>query len=156
MDHLQGKIAVVTGAGRGIGRRAALRLAGCGLRVALVARSAAQLSETADAIARRGGEAVAMPADLADPASVSSLKAAVEDRLGQPSILINAAGVFGPIELVWNTDPDDWVRTLMVNTVAPYLTCRAFAQGMIGDGWCRIINVTSAAALHEPGPINSA
>ena len=97
-----------------------------------------------------------MPADLADPASVSSLKAAVEDRLGQPSILINAAGVFGPIELVWNTDPDDWVRTLMVNTVAPYLTCRAFAEGMIGDGWGRIINVTSAAALHEPGPINSA
>ena len=156
MDQLQGKIAVVTGAGRGIGRCAALRLAGRGLRVALVARSAAQLSETADAIARRGGEAVAMPADLADPASVSSLKAAVEDRLGQPSILINAAGVFGPIELVWNTDPDDWVRTLMVNTVAPYLTCRAFAQGMIGDGWGRIINVTSAAALHEPGPINSA
>ena len=87
---------------------------------------------------------------------MSSLKAEVEDRLGQPSILINAAGVFGPIELVWKTDPDDWIRTMMVNTVAPYLTCRAFVEGMIGDGWGRIVNVTSAAALHEPGPINSA
>jgi NAD(P)-dependent dehydrogenase (short-subunit alcohol dehydrogenase family) len=156
MNHLKGKVAIVTGAGRGIGRRAAVRLAGLGARVVLVSRDAAQLSETAREIARHGGEALAMPADLAMPDAVASLKTGVEDRLGPPSILINAAGVFGPVGLVWTTDPEDWIRTVMVNTVAPYLLCHAFAEGMVRLGWGRIVSVTSAAALHEPGPINSA
>ena len=156
MTHLKDKVAVVTGAGRGIGRRAAIRLAGLGARVVLVSRDTDQLSETAGEIARLGGDAVVLPADLALPAAVESLKRAVEEQVGSPSILINAAGVFGPVQLVWNTDPEDWIRTVMVNTVAPYLLCRAFAEGMIRLGWGRIVSVTSAAALHEPGPINSA
>ena len=64
--------------------------------------------------------------------------------------------MFGPIELVWKTDPAAWIDTVMVNAVGPYLTCHAFVEGMVRDGWGRIVNVTSAAALHEPGPINSA
>jgi NAD(P)-dependent dehydrogenase (short-subunit alcohol dehydrogenase family) len=121
-----------------------------------VSRDTDQLSETAGEIARLGGDAVVLPADLALPAAVASLKRAVEEQVGSPSILINAAGVFGPVQLVWNTDPEDWIRTVMVNTVAPYLHCRAFAEGMIRLGWGRIVSITSAAALHEPGPINSA
>ena len=156
MTHLKDKVAVVTGAGRGIGRRAAIRLAGLGARVVLVSRDTNQLFETASEIARLGGDAVVLPADLALPAAVESLKRAVEEQVGSPSILINAAGVFGPVQLVWNTDPEDWIRTVMVNTIAPYLLCRAFAEGMIRLGWGRIVSVTSAAALHEPGPINSA
>ena len=64
--------------------------------------------------------------------------------------------MFGPIDLVKDTDPTAWIETLMVNTVSSYLTTRAFVGGMIKQGWGRIINVTSAAALHKPGPINSA
>lgn len=156
MNHLAGRIALVTGAGRGIGRRAALRLASLDVETALVARSEGQLRETADLIRDRGGKALVLPADLSRPESVDGLKARIEEELGEPSILINAAGVFGPIQLVWKTDPKAWVETLMVNTVSAYLTCRAFVGGMIIGGWGRIINVTSAAALHEPGPINSA
>ena len=70
MSHLKDKVAVVTGAGRGIGRRAAIRLAGLGVRVVLVSRDTAQLSETAGEIARHGGDAMALPADLALPAAV--------------------------------------------------------------------------------------
>jgi len=156
MVDLTGKIALVTGAGRGIGRRAALRLAERGARIALISRTESELAETAREITRRGGEAVAIPADVASPQSIDAAKAEIEIRLGRPTILINAAGVFGPIHLVWKTDPAAWIATIMVNTIGPYLTCRAFVEGMMDNGWGRIINVTSAAALHEPGPINSA
>ena len=122
MTHLKDKVAVVTGAGRGIGRRAAIRLAGLGARVALVSRDTDQLSETAGEIARPAAKQSRSPPTSRYPPSVASLKAAVEEQVGPPSILINAAGVFGPIQLVWNTDPEDWIGTVMVNTVAPYLT----------------------------------
>ena len=156
MTHLHGKIAVVTGASRGVGRRIAVRLALEGATVALLARSEAGLEETRREIATGGFRALAVPADLARPESVTLAKAVIERDLGTPSILVNAAGVFGPIGLVQDSDPAAWIETLMINTIAPYLTCRAFAAGMIRAGWGRIVNVTSAAALHEPGPINSA
>jgi NAD(P)-dependent dehydrogenase (short-subunit alcohol dehydrogenase family) len=155
-ESLRGRIAVITGAGRGIGQRTASRLASLGVRTALVSRSEAQLRETAELIAAEGGEAIVLPADVSRPDAVEALRARVESRFGEPSILVNAAGVFGPIQLVWRTDPQAWIDTLMVNTVAAYLTSRAFVAGMIARGWGRIVNVTSAAALHEPGPINSA
>ena len=156
MGGFAGKIAVVTGAGRGIGRRIAVRIAKQGMRVALVSRSRSQLDETAAEIAAAGGEAIRISADVASPLSVSALKSEVESSLGVPSVLINAAGVFGPIQLIWKTDPQAWIETLMIDTVGPYLTTRAFVEGMIAEGWGRVISITSAAALHEPGPINSA
>ena len=156
MDELAGKVALITGAGRGIGRLAALRLAKRGVHIALVSRSASQLASTAEEITANGGLAIAIPADVASPHSVANLKEAIADRLGHPSILVNAAGVFGPIQLVWKTDPAAWIATVMVNTIGPYLTCQAFVGDMVREGWGRVVNVTSAAALHEPGPINSA
>ena len=156
MRELEGKVALITGAGRGIGRLAAIRLAGRGARVALVSRSAGQLADTAGEIEAQGGVSIVIPGDVGSPQSVAAIKAEVENRLGVPSILINAAGVFGPIQLVWKTDPAAWIDTIMVNTIGPYLTCHAFVENMVRHGWGRIVNVTSAAALHEPGPINSA
>jgi len=156
MEDLTGKVALITGAGRGIGRLAAVRLAGRGARVALVARSAGQIAGTAGYIEARGGTAAAIRADVGSPQSVTAMKAEVEDRLGHPSILINAAGIFGPIHVAWKTDPAAWINTVMVNAIGPYLTCHAFVENMMQKGWGRIVNVTSAATLHEPGPINSA
>ncbi|HKS73663.1 MAG TPA: SDR family oxidoreductase, partial [Terriglobales bacterium] len=93
---------------------------------------------------------------LAFPETLTAASHSVEQQLGTVSILVNAAGVFGPIDLVKDTDPQAWIETITINTIAPYLTCRAFVGGMIAQKWGRIVNVTSAAALHEPGPINSA
>lgn len=156
VSTLQGKVAVVTGASRGVGRRIALRLARMGVGVALVARGHVSLHETQEEIGKAGGRALAVPADLAQTDSIEQMKRLVEQDLGIPSILVNAAGVFGPIDLVKDTDPAAWIDTISINTIAPYLTCRAFVGGMIEQRWGRIVNVTSAAALHAPGPANSA
>ena len=156
MRELEGKVALITGAGRGIGRLAAIRLAGRGARVALVSRSAGQLADTAGEIEAQGGVSIVIPGDVGSAQAVAAIKAEVENRLGAPSILINAAGIFGPIQLVWKTNPADWIDTIRVNAIGPYLTCHAFVENMVRQGWGRIVNVTSAATLHEPGPVNSA
>lgn len=153
---LHGKVAVVTGGGRGLGQAMALALAAHGSAVAVIARSADQLRATADLIAAAGGVARAFPANLADASDVQRLKDTVEREMGAPDILVNCAGVFGPIALVQDSDPAEWVDTLMINTVAPYLTTHAFLGAMLARGWGRIVNVSSAASLHPPGGYNTA
>jgi NAD(P)-dependent dehydrogenase (short-subunit alcohol dehydrogenase family) len=155
-NYLDGKVAVVTGASRGLGRRIAVRLAQQGAAVALLARSEASLEDTRRQAADAGARTLVVPVDLGHLESVGRLKGVIEHGLGVPSILVNAAGVFGPLDLVKDSDPAAWIETIMINTIGSYLTCRAFVGGMIERGWGRIVNVTSAAALHEPGPANSA
>ena len=150
------RVAVVTGAGRGLGRAAAVALAGRGHPVVGVARDPAQLAQTVDLVRAAGGRMVSRPTDVADPGAVESLAAFVRDQFGPPSILVNAAGIFGPIALIRDTDPRAWVQTVMIDGIAPYLTTRQFVGAMIDAGWGRIVNVTSAASLHPPGALNSA
>ncbi|HWE64706.1 MAG TPA: SDR family oxidoreductase [Chloroflexota bacterium] len=160
MQHtpdLTGKVAVVTGAGRGLGRAVSMALASCGASVALVARSAPQLEEARSAIVAAGGHAAAFPTDVTVPQAVlAELAPAVKRTLGSPRILVNCAGIYGPVAWLAESDPEHWLQTLQVNTVAAYLTCRAFVGGMLASSWGRIINVSSAASLHPPGPLNSA
>lgn len=150
------RVAVVTGAGRGLGRGVAIALAARGHPVVGVARSLDQLAETADMAGAGGGRMVIHAADVSDPAAVGLLGQFVRAELGNPSILVNAAGMFGPIAFIRDTDPAAWVQTVMVDAVAPYLTIREFVGGMVDAGWGRIVNITSAASLHPPGPLNSA
>ena len=153
---LTGKVAVVTGASRGVGQLIAVRLAEAGAAVALIARSEQALQATAQMIRQNGGKAIAIPADIAQIDSLSDLRLRVERELGQASILVNGAGVFGPIKAIRNTDPREWIETMNVNAIAPFVLCQAFVGVMIDQGWGRIINVTSAASLHTPGPYYSA
>ncbi len=156
--NLGGKIAVVTGASRGVGRRIAVRLGTQGAAVALVARGQAGLEETAAEIRDKGGRAAVFTADLSksDPAAIAALKAKIETQLGVPSILVNGAGIFGPISLIKDVDTAAWLETIAINALTPSLLCQAFVSGMIAQKWGRIVNLTSAAALHHPGPTNSA
>ena len=153
---LRGRVAIVTGGSRGVGLHIAHRLATAGAHVGLVARSADSLRQAQRELHAQGGVAEVLPADCSRPDEVDRLKQAVEQVLGPPAILVNAAGVFGPLQSIRDSDVAAWIQTLAVNTIAPYLTCRAFVGGMIDAGWGRIVNVSSAAALAPPGPLNSA
>jgi len=137
--NVEGKIAVVTGGTRGIGRVLAEALEDAGAQVAVVGRSASRFS-----------------ADVGDPESVVRVKERIESELGIPQVLVNAAGIFGPVDPLRRSDPAEWIETIRVDAIGPYLTCRAFADGMVQRGWGRIVNVTSAASLHPPGALNSA
>jgi NAD(P)-dependent dehydrogenase (short-subunit alcohol dehydrogenase family) len=150
------RVAVVTGAGRGLGRAVALALAERGHPIVGVARDGAALAETSYLVRAAGGLMVSRPTDVADPDAVEELAAFVHAQLGAPSILVNAAGIFGPIAMIRDSDPRAWVQTVMIDGIAPYLTTRQFVGGMIDAGWGRIVNVTSAASLHPPGALNSA
>jgi len=148
-----GRIGVVTGASRGLGRAIALGLAQAGVTVVAVARSESELSALS---APGGAPLVPMTCDLAQVEAVMALGTRVRTEVGTPTILVNAAGVFGEIQLIAQSDPHAWVRTIAIDAVACYLTVRAFLPGMLEQGWGRIVNLTSAASLHPPGPLNSA
>jgi len=150
---LTGRIGLVTGASRGLGRAIAEAMAGSGATVVAVARTEVAGAPGGD---HGPGRIIPMTCDVADVDAVMALGERVAADVGPVSMLVNAAGVFGQIELIARTDPHAWVRTIMVDAVASYLTVRAFLPGMLDAGWGRIVNLTSAASLHPPGPLNSA
>lgn len=156
--NLTGKVAVVTGASRGLGKTIALALAQRGASVALVARNTDALHEVEREIAANGGIAHAITANLMQPHSdgADEIKVETTRRLGVAHILINAAGMFGPLQLIQDSDPQTWIATQTLNVIAPYLLCRAFLPGMMTAGWGRIVNVSSAGSLHQPVPLSSA
>lgn len=147
--NLAGRTAVVTGGSRGVGHQIAQTLIDAGADVATVSRTGvrAGLSNRAK---------LSIRADLTRAEDVDRVVSEIGDGLGVPTILINAAGVYGPLQRVSDSRPGAWIETLHVNVVAPYLLCRAFVPGMLATGWGRVVNITSAASLHPPGPLNSA
>jgi len=156
MADQEGRIAVITGGGRGLGRAIALGLAGRGAIVVAVARDETQLRETERLGRDAGGRIEGIACDVSEHAAVARLASEVRARFGAPSILVNAAGMFGPIALIHDADPEGWRQTIMVDAVSAFYTANVFVGGMLDAGWGRIVNVTSAASLHPPGPLNSA
>ena len=139
---LDGHVAVVTGASKGLGREMAEELAAAGAKVVLVARSEALLQDVANAIRERGGEAEHVVADVTDEAAASEVEQAVREAFGVCDILINNAGINNrkPIE---EFSFDEWHEILDVNLTGPFSMSRAFVPGMKSLNWGRIINLTS-------------
>jgi NAD(P)-dependent dehydrogenase (short-subunit alcohol dehydrogenase family) len=155
MTRLQGKVAVVTGGGRGIGRAIALAYAAEGARVALAARSADKLDEVVELIKHGGGSALAVPTDLREPAQVSRLADTVASELGDVDVLVNNSGIAGPTSVLWEIELEDWEETLRVNLTGTFLCCRAFLPAMIGrrSGSVVVIgSVTGKRPLHGRTP----
>jgi NAD(P)-dependent dehydrogenase (short-subunit alcohol dehydrogenase family) len=145
MPKLSDRVALVTGGGRGIGGAIALALAREGARVAVSARTAAELDEVVAAVRSQGGQAVALTADLGDRDAACRLVPQAAAALGLVDILVNNAGVGSSPNPRPVVDFDDafWELTLQVNLTAPYLLCKAALPAMLAQRWGRIINIAS-------------
>jgi 3-oxoacyl-[acyl-carrier protein] reductase len=147
MHGLAGRVAIVTGASRGIGAAAALALGEAGASVVLAARTVAQAEANARQIDASGGKAVAMTCDVSDYAACQRLVHETTRHFGPPDVLVNNAGVIEPIGMVGETDPTEWARSIEINLIGAYFAIRAVLPGMIERGHGDIINVSSGAAL---------
>jgi len=145
---LRSRVALITGAARGIGRAVALAFANEGARLALTARSEPELEAVAAEARRCGAEAIVVPGDLADRSTPGLLVCAVQKAFGPVDILINNAALvsaYNPKPIV-QFDDDYWDRSLAINLSAPYLLSKAVVPAMIERKWGRIINIASTAA----------
>jgi NAD(P)-dependent dehydrogenase (short-subunit alcohol dehydrogenase family) len=137
-------VALITGAARGIGKQVSLTLAERGYRVA--ANDLRAPEETVEELRSAGAEAVAVPGDVSDEASVRRMVEAVMGEFGRVDVLVNNAGI-STIVPAEETTLADWNRTLAVNLTGPFLTCREFGKAMLEGGYGSIVNVSSVAGL---------
>ena len=151
---LRGRICVVTGAGSGIGRAVALAFAGHGARVAILDRDAAMAAETLALAKREGGEAIAVPCDVADEASVESARASVTKAFGDADILVNNAAILRKGDLA-TLSLADWNALIAVNLTGYFLCARAFSRAMARSGEGCLIHVGSIMSNHV-SPYNGA
>jgi NAD(P)-dependent dehydrogenase (short-subunit alcohol dehydrogenase family) len=143
-DRLDGQIALVTGAGRGIGANIARELSTAGARVALAARTSEELESVAFEM-----DGYPVVTDVSKRDSIDTMVRAVELNLGPIDILCANAGVASRDERAWESDPDEWWRTFEVNVFGVYLCCRAVIPGMLERGGGRIV-ITGSGASYLP------
>jgi len=151
MADLKGRIALVTGGSRGIGRAVALALAEAGAAVAVnYLERATEAQIVVEAIRSAGGRAMAVAADVSRSAAVSQMMASVTRELGPVDVLVNNAGI-GLIRSVDELTEEDFDRTIAVNLKSAFLCIQAVAPGMRERKWGRIINISSGAARGAGG-----
>ena len=152
-DHLKGRIALVTGASRGIGRAVALELARQGAHVIALARTQGALEELDDEIRKLGGEATLVPCDLKDVDALDRLGAAIYERWKKLDILVANAGILGPITPISHIDPPKWDEALQVNVTANYRLIRSLDILLRASDTGRAVFVSSGAghkAIFDP------
>jgi NAD(P)-dependent dehydrogenase (short-subunit alcohol dehydrogenase family) len=151
---LDGKVAVITGASRGLGRAMALAIGGAGAKLALVSRDRSKLEETAAEAAKLGAEAAVFPADVSDESQVRKLEHDVIKHFGRADILINNAGIAIRKTVVEYT-LEEWNAVMDTNLTSVFLMCRSFVPHMVGKGYGRVINISSIMG-HVSIPLRSA
>lgn len=146
--RLDGRLAVVTGASRGIGKEIALGLASAGARVALVSRTASALQEVEGAVKRLGKGGLAVPADVSDEKGSEDAFYLITERMGCPDVLVNNAGVSPVLKSAEKLTSAEWDEILAVNLRGPFLWSRMVARAMIARGHGgSIVNIASIGAV---------
>jgi len=153
MAENQQRVAIVTGAARGIGAATALRLAQDGLAVAVIDLEESAAKGTADAIAAAGGSAIAVGADVSDAAAVEAAVARVAEELGAPTVLINNAGITRD-NLLFKMTETDWDSVMSVHLKGSFLMAKAVQKHMVDAKFGRIVNLSSTSALGNRGQAN--
>jgi 3-oxoacyl-[acyl-carrier protein] reductase len=156
MKDLQGRIALVTGASQGIGRACALELARAGATVVLAARNEVKLAEAVEEIQGAGGEAAAIPLDLASEESIKSVAKSLVESYGKIEILVNNAGITRD-GLMLRMKREDWDDVLRTNLTGAFLLTQALLSPMLKNRWGRIVNITSVVGrTGQAGQVNYA
>ena len=154
-DGTPQRVAIVTGAARGIGAAIAKRLAADGTAVGVVDLQEAATADTVAAIEATGGRALGIGADVADGDAVEAAVARVADGLGAPTVLVNNAGILRDNLLFKMTD-DDWDAVVRVHLRGAFLMSRAVQRHQVEAGWGRIVSLSSTSALGNRGQANYA
>ncbi len=149
------RVAIVTGAARGIGAATALRLAADGLAIAVIDLSEAATKGTVEAVEAAGGRALGVGADVADAAQVEAAVARVAAELGAPTVLVNNAGVTRD-NLLFKMTETDWDTVMGVHLKGSFLMSKAVQKHMVDAKWGRIVNLSSTSALGNRGQSNYA
>lgn len=146
MNDLNGKVALITGASKGIGAATAKELSSKGVKVVLAARSESSLIELADDINKSGGQATAIACDVADYSAVQKAVETAIKAYGKLDILVNNAGLIEPIAMLADSDPAAWTEVADVNYKGVYFGLRAALPHMLKQGSGTIVNISSGAA----------
>jgi 3-oxoacyl-[acyl-carrier protein] reductase len=147
-SKLAGRVALVTGASRGIGIEIALTFAREGAKVVLVARSAAEIERAATRILASGGEALALAADVSAPGQMQQAVDRCLDRYSRLDILVNNAGVLGPMGPLVENPVQEWLQTVQVNLFGVFLALHAALPVMIQQHYGKIINLSGGGAAY--------
>ena len=147
------RVAIVTGAARGLGAVTALRLAADGLAVAVADLDEPEAKSTSDAIVASGGRSLPVGVDVSDAAAVDAAVARVAEELGEPTVLVNNAGITRD-NLLFKMTEWEWDAVLGVHLKGSFLMTRTVQKYMVKVGWGRIVNLSSTSALGNRGQAN--
>jgi len=143
---LKDKVAIVTGGGRGIGEAIALAFAREGARLAIASRTKTELDQVASQIENLGGQVQVIPTDVSQRDNVTRLIEATLTAYGQIDVLVNAAGVYGPIGPMWDVDVDKWIQAMKINLFGTFTCCHTVLPHMIERRQGKIVNFSGGGA----------